>query len=213
MNVVIKMKFYRILRNISIIGIIVLSLITGYVVYKEFFYEESSSTTEVKINDNISKYGYTLSNDQTDAYKTYFYELKEILNQESVDYIKYAEAISKLFVTDVFTLDNKISSGDIGGTDFIYSSFKSDFISIAKSSLYNGVKSNVYGNRNQKLPIVDSVTIVSSEKKAFTYNKTSLEDSYKVTLTITYKEDLGYQTDCTLYLTLVDDKLEVCYFK
>lgn len=206
------MKFYRVLRNISIICIVILLCLTGYTVYNEFFKKEKD-TKEVEIKDNIKDYGYVLNNDQTDLYKTYFKELKDVLNEDTVDYTKYASSISKLFITDVFTLDNKISSGDVGGTEFVYSNFKKDFISIAKSSLYNGVKSNVYGKRTQELPIVESVEIISSEKKPFTYNKEKLEDSYLVKAKINYVKDLGYPIDCSLYLTLNDNKLEVCYFK
>ena len=85
---------------------------------------------EVKKVDVIDKYGYYLEEDATDYYKSLYKELKDITNKDEVDYEEYAKIVAKLFVTDVFTLDNKVTSSDIGGLQFIYPDFREDFIKI-----------------------------------------------------------------------------------
>ena len=54
----------------------------------------------------------------------------EKIEAKEVDNKKYAEAISKLFVIDFFTLDNKSSKNDVGGVQFVYTSYKADFIEV-----------------------------------------------------------------------------------
>ena len=44
----------------------------------------------------------------------------EFLNECDLKEEEYAKVISQLFVTDLFTLDNKLTSNDIGGLQFIY---------------------------------------------------------------------------------------------
>ena len=43
-----------------------------------------------------------------EIYKTYFKELSKVLNEKTIDYTEYAKLISKLFVIDLYTLDNKL---------------------------------------------------------------------------------------------------------
>ena len=51
------------------------------------------------------------------AIKNAFKELEIVLNEDHIDYSKYAELLSELFVIDVFTLNNKLASTDIGEDD------------------------------------------------------------------------------------------------
>ena len=114
---------------------------------------------EVKKVDVIDKYGYYLEEDATDYYKSLYKELKDITNKDEVDYEEYAKIVAKLFVTDVFTLDNKVTSSDIGGLQFIYPDFREDFIKINQTGLYSNILSNIYNDRVQELPIVNEVNI------------------------------------------------------
>ena len=93
----------------SIIGV-VLILFLGFRVYKDFF---NNNTVNKKLV-SLDLYGYTLSKNDTDVYKDAFNELKDVLNEENINYEEYAKLISKLFIIDVFTLDNKLASTDIG---------------------------------------------------------------------------------------------------
>lgn len=160
---------------------------------------------KVVVKEEVSKidfYGYSLSSTDSDIYKKVYGELDDVLSKEDVDYKSYASLISKLFVIDVFTLDNKLTSTDIGGLEFVYDDFKANFSEYLGSSLYNHVLSNIDGKRTQKLPVVKDVTINNVNETKFTYNKVEY-DAYEVDSSIIYEEDMGYQK--TIKLTLIRD--------
>lgn len=158
--------------------------------------------------DQMENYDYYLDENATEYYKKLYEELKTVLNNEEVNDEEYAKIVSKLFTCDLFTLDNKLTSSDIGGLQFVYTDFKEDFVNIAKTTLYSSVESNIYGDRNQKLPIVSSVEITGIEKSTFNYNGTDHE-SYIITLSLSYQEDLGYPTNYKLILIRNDKYLQV----
>ena len=163
---------------------------------------------EVKKVDEISKYNYYLEEDASSYYKELYEELKSALNKEEVDMEEYASIITKLFVTDVFTLDNKITSSDVGGLQFVYPSYVDEFIKINQNTLYSSVISNIYGDRVQELPIVNSVTIDSIKKDTYNYNSNNY-DSYIVSASIGYKKDLGYSSKYQVTLIKEDNYLYV----
>ena len=150
------------------------------------------------------------SNDEnaTDYYKELYDELKIVLNNETVNDEEYVKIVSKLFVTDLFTLDNKLTSSDIGGLQFVFSGFKDDFVNIAKTTLYSSVESNIYGDRNQRLPIVNGVEINSIETSLFTYENNEF-DSYNVNVSISYEKDLGYPNSYSIVLVKSDRYFQV----
>lgn len=203
------MKKLRIIRNIVLVLILInVLVIAGYFVY----IKKTDSTKKedtVLVVDKIDKFGYVLDNNQNDYYKTLFDELKDVLNQEEIDYSEYSKCISKLFISDLYTLSNKVSSSDVGGLEFVYSEFKKDFLSIAKTTLYNSVKSNLYGDRQQELPIVSNVNIDSVTNSAFKYGKVEFKDAYVVKASIEYEKDLGYPQNCELILVSNEDVLQV----
>ena len=110
---------------VIIIFIIVGVLLFGYLGYrvKNDFFKGS----ERKKLDSIELYGYTLSKNDTDIYKTYFKELSKTLNENPINYNEYAKLISKLFVIDLYTLDNKLASTDIGGLEFLHNDLKDNY--------------------------------------------------------------------------------------
>lgn len=163
---------------------------------------------EVKKVDEISKYNYYLEEDASSYYKELYEELKSALNKEEVDMEEYAGIITKLFVTDIFTLDNKITSSDVGGLQFVYPSYVDEFIKINQNTLYSSVISNIYGDRVQELPIVNSVTIDSIKKDTYNYNSNNY-DSYIVSASIGYKKDLGYPSKYQVTLIKEDNYLYV----
>ena len=81
----------------------------GYRVYNDFFKDNAVR----KPVDSIELYEYTLSSNDTEIYKTYFKELTAILNEKPINYSEYAKCISKLFIIDVYTLDNKLGSAAV----------------------------------------------------------------------------------------------------
>jgi len=168
----------------------------------------SSKVKEVKTLETIDEYGYTLKENQTKYYKKLFKELSSVLEAKEIDENKYAELVSKLFVADFYNLENKVSKSDIGGTQFVYEPFREDFEKIAKTTMYNHVESNIYGERNQKLPEVTRVD-VTLENGSFTYGDQTDSNAYKASFEIEYAEDLGYQTKGVITLIHNDIKLEL----
>ncbi len=160
---------------------------------------------KVVVKEEVSKidfYGYSLSNTDGEVYKKVYGELDDVLSKEEVDYSSYASLISKLFIIDVFTLDSKLTSTDIGGLEFVHDDFKANFSENLGATLYNHVLSNIDGKRTQKLPIVKDVTVNKVNEIKYTYNKVEY-DAYEVDASIIYEEDLGYQK--SIKLTLIRD--------
>lgn len=187
-------------RGVIVIFIIVGIILFGYLGYrvKNDFFKGS----ERKKLDSIELYGYTLSKNDTEIYKTYFKALSKVLNEKTIDYTEYAKLISKLFVIDLYTLDNKLASTDIGGLEFLHKDLKDNFKENMGSTLYNFVESNIDGKRTQELPIVKDVNVSDVFETKYTYNKTEY-DAYIVSTDITYEKDLGYPK--SMKLTIIKD--------
>ena len=161
---------------------VILFIFLGIKIYFDFFRD----TSVKKQIDSIEYYGYTLEKRDNDIYKDYYKELNKTLGEKDINYSDYAKLMSKLFLIDLFTLDNKITSSDIGGLQFVYTYFKEDFINIAKTTLYSTVESNIYNDRKQELPTVTNVEITNIKTSTFTY-KDEQYNSYEVSLNIEYQ--------------------------
>jgi len=199
----------RVLKIFVILLVIVLLIVIGFFAYDKLFNKPKKEIQEVKVEDKVEDYGYELDDNETKYYKDLFKELKEVLNSEEVDYEEYASILSKLFIADFFNLDNKISNSDIGGINFVYTDYQETFMKFAKDSIYHTVKSNLYGDREQTLPVVTDVLVDKVKQSSISYLKTKDPEGYIVDVTISYKEDLGYQEKATLYLVHSENKLEI----
>lgn len=187
------------------IGVIIIFILVGIVLFGYLGYRVKNDFfkgSERKKLDSIELYGYTLSKNDTDIYKTYFKELSKALNENPIDYSEYAKLISKLFIIDLYTLDNKLASTDIGGLEFLHNDLKDNFKENIGSTLYNYVESNIDGKREQELPIVKDVEVSDVFETKYTYNKTEY-DAYIVSTNITYEKDLGYPS--SMKLTIIKD--------
>ena len=189
--------------------LIVLIVIGGIFLYKQFFKKEK--TKEIKVVDNISKYGYKLKENKPEKYKKMFGELKEILSKDKVDEEAYVKKISEMFVYDFYSLDDKLAKTDIGGVDFVYSGVMENFLTNAQDTYYKYVESNIYGNRNQKLPIVNEIEVKNVENKAFAYGDKNDENAFYVQVNWSYTDELfsDYQTNAELVFIHDDIKLSL----
>ena len=202
------MKNKRIL--IVIIVILITLIVAGIILYIHKKGNDSSeSAKEIVVTNNIEKYGYVLTDNDTDYYKELFEKLKNTLNEETVDEEKYVNLVSQLFVTDFYTLSNKLNSSDIGGLQYILASSRDNFALKAKDTMYKTVKSNVYGNREQILPKVTKVSVDSFTNTTYKYGDTTDDKAYSVKCSVTYSEDLGYPSTVKLILVHIDEKIEV----
>ena len=114
----------------------------------------------------------------------------------------YAKLISELFIIDLYSLNSKLTSTDIGGIEFLHKDLRENFKENMGSTLYKFVESNIDGKRKQELPMVKEVNVTDVFETKYTYNKNEYP-AYLVTVNWTYEKDLGYQTSAKL--TIIND--------
>ena len=196
--------FYFVMISLILVVIIVI----GVKFTLEFLVKNEKNVVTKKELDSLELYGYTLDDYDSDLYKEYFNDLKSTLNSKEVNYEDYAKEIVKLFVSDFYTLDNKLTSSDIGGVEFIPSDMVENFKMHAGDTMYNHVKTNIYGDRVQKLPIVKSVEVTNIENITYAY-KDKEYSAYKVSTRWEYQEDLGYKNNEIFTLIKDNNKLYI----
>lgn len=171
----------------------------------------NNSAEEVEIVDTIDTYEYKLTENNTDYFESLYYELKDELALEVRNDDKYAELVTKLFIADFYDLNSKLNKNDIGGVQFIYDKYQSTFIKSANdiNGIYYYVDNNIYGEREQKLPIVKDVSVEETLKINYTYGDINDSNAYQIKVYITYEEDLGYPKNATVTLVHNNDKIEI----
>lgn len=189
-------------RRLIILLVVVISLIISGIIIVNYLHkdEKENKAQTTKVTSSIEGYDYSLNSLDTKYYKELFEKLKKTLEVDQRDEELYASLISQLFVTDFYTLSNKIGSSDIGGLEFVVEEARDNFADKAKDTMYKLVESNLYGEREQELPEVTKVSIDSITKTSFTYNSNTDEEAYNVKTSITYDKDLGYPTTVKLIL-------------
>ena len=204
-------KKYKIPLIILLVLIIVCVCL---LIFKKFVYDKADKkpTVTSSIVDNMESYGYSLDDRDTKLYKNSYYELKNILDVEEIDYEKYGQKIAELFVIDLFTISNKINKYDVGGLDFLYDSEKEMFKNKVMDTIYEDVEDNSYDTREQKLPTVSTVEVVDVKDKKYELNEEKELDAYEYTLEIQYKEDLGYDEKATVIVVKDDNKMYVAKY-
>ena len=196
--------FYFVMISLILVVIIVI----GVKFTLEFLVKDEKNVVTKKELESLELYGYTLHDYDSHLYKEYYNDLKSTLNSKEVNYEDYAKEIVKLFVSDFYTLDNKLTSSDIGGVEFIPSDMVENFKMHAGDTMYNHVKTNIYGDRVQKLPIVKSVEVTNIENITYTY-KDKEYSAYKVSARWEYQEDLGYKNNEIFTLIKDNNKLYI----
>ena len=196
-------------KRVAILIILLLLIIASIVLAVNKLTKKETKTKEIQEVASIDAYGYTLKDNATAYYKKLFKELEKTLNADKVDEEKYSELVAQMFIADFFNLDNKISKNDVGGKQFVYAGYQSDFEKFAMDSMYKSVESDVYNDRNQELPIVSNVEVTKVGNQNYTYGENSDDNAYVYNFKIEYKDDLGYQTEGSLILIHNGQKIEV----
>lgn len=205
MKVKMKKKFKYPLIAIGVIMLVLIGLIS----FKTFF---NSDISEVKVIDNISDYSYTLDERDTEYMKSVYNELKSVLKEKDIDEEKYASNLAKLFVIDLFTLDNKINKYDVASLEYVYPENIENFKLNVENTLYKAIEDNTYGKRNQDLPIVKMVDVIDVKEDSFLIKEEEVS-SYVVSLNIEYEHDLGYDKEATVTVIKSDKKMYVVEYK
>lgn len=173
-----------------------------------------------KVVDEIENFEYTVSDSDTKLFKDTFKELKTELSKDEVDKEKYASLVAELFIIDFYTLSNKTSINDVGGVQFVYSTYRSDFIDFARTGMYKQVQSNLDNDRSQDLPKVKSVqieeielvvpsTILESED----FKNVTEANAYEIKINWTYTESNDFQDSATMLIVEDGNKLSVAKLK
>ena len=195
-------------RIFALLLIVCLLGYLGVLAYEKLSVRESK-TKKVKNISTIKEYDYVLKENATAYFKKLFKKLDSALSKDEVDEEEYASLVCQMFVADFFNLDNKISKNDVGGVQFVYKDYRTDFEKYAMDSIYKSVENNVYGNRRQNLPIVENVKCLKTGNSTFKYGESSDEKAFTFNFDTEYKEDLGYQTEGSMTIIHNEKKLEV----
>ena len=196
-----KKKYKLQLRVLILLIILIIALIC----FKTF---KKETKNNVKVVDSIDNYGYTLDQRDSKLMKDTYKKLEEILNEKEIDYDTYAEELAKLFVIDLFTINNKINKYDVGSLEYVYPDNVENFKTNVEDTIYKIVEDNTKGKRKQELPIVSSVNI--EEETNGEYELFDVQNkSYIVKLKWTYEKDMGYDSNAIITLIEKDNKLYV----
>ena len=183
--------------------VIVFVYAIGGVVYLKMIKKEPE-VVKVESLDTIKGYDYVLKSNDTKYYKGLFNELKKLLESKDVNDEEYAKLISKMFITDLYTLDNKLNKYEVGGAMFVHPDYVQNYKLNVQDTLYKYMEDNSTKSRKQALPEVTEVNITNTEKTNYKINDNSLP-GYKITLDWTYKTDLGYDSKGEVTLVKVDN--------
>ena len=196
-------------KKVLLIIIIVLLLAAGgLVVYKYFFQKDEVIVKETKSLDSIKGFDYKLEDRDTKLYKEEFDTLKKNLEGDEIDYEAYAESVAKMFIIDLYTIDNKINKYDVGSLEFVHPDALENYKLNVEDTLYKYVADNTSLDRDQELPEVASIEVTDFQEDTFELNDEEV-DCYVVQLSFSYVEDLGYDDNAKVIIVRQDDKLYV----
>lgn len=169
--------------------------------------EKKDDKPIVTNKDTIKGYDYTLKSNATKLYEDEFKTLKANLEGD-INYDEYAVSVAKLFVIDLYTINNKINKYDTGGASFVYPDGRDNYKLNVQDTIYKYVEDNTNGKRTQNLPEVSSVIVKDSKKDTYKIGDNSFE-AYKINLEWSYVQDLGYDKTGEIILIKKDRNIYV----
>ncbi len=189
------------MRKKIFISLLLLIIIYGLggIVYNNFFYSDNN---EIKNLDTIKNYPYTLKSNATEVFKKEYEILKKNLEKESIDEKAYAESLAKLFIIDLYTLNNKQSKYDVGGLEYVFPEGQDNYKIKVQDTLYKYIEENTK-NRKQVLPEIKKVSVVNTETSEFVYDEKEYP-GFKIEVTIDYVQDLEYDKNGVVHLIKKD---------
>lgn len=199
-----KKKYKRLIILFVVVALLAIGCFLIFKMLKKDDVQEN-----VNVVDSISEYGYNLDDRDTELMKNIYEELKDVLLADTIDYEKYADTLARLFVIDLFTMNNKINKYDVGGTEYVYPDAIENFKLNVEDTIYKHMENNSSGKRKQNLPEVSSIDVLSTEVGEYTIGETDTFDAYIVDLAWEYVSDLGYDDNATVTLVKMEDKLYV----
>jgi len=208
------MKLKKGVKRFLLVLVILVVGAVSFVVYQSF--HKTSQVSDVKVLKEIKEYGYKLQDNKSNAYKKLFSQLEEELSKSDVDEKKYVELITKMFILDFYSLDEKVAKTDVGGVQFVYSDILDNFLENAEDTLYKYVESDIYKQRKQDLPVVQDVKIESIKNETFAYLEENDDNAFVVNVSWTYKDAgkaKGYQDSAALVFIHHGKRLDLVELK
>lgn len=190
---------------------IVCLIVLIFVILLISFFKVDNNNSYVKSIDSIDGYDYVLNENDTDLIKDEFKDLKKILSSKEVDYKEYAQIISKLFISDLFTIDNKINKYDVGGVEYVVPSARENFKLNVSDTIYKYV-TNIDDENREKYSEVKNINIINEEESTYSYNDNGY-DAYVITLSWEYIKDYGYDKEGIVTLIKDDNKIYVVKYE
>lgn len=194
-------------KVILFLCILIFVYAAGGTIYYIATREKKDDKPIVTNKDTIKGYNYTLKSNATKLYEDEFKALKANLEGD-INYDEYAASVAKLFVIDLYTINNKINKYDTGGTSFVYPDGRDNYKLNVQDTIYKYVEDNTNGKRTQSLPEVSSVTVKDSKKDTYKIGDNSFE-AYKINLEWSYVQDLGYDKTGEIILIKKDKNIYV----
>lgn len=182
-------------KKIIIVFLIILLIYALGGIYYNYFYQEEP--TVIKTLSKIEGYNYELRTNATELEKAEFAILKENLENAVIDENAYLESIAKLFIINLYTLNNKINKYDIGSIDYILPSYIPTYKLKVENTIYKYIEDNSDGKREQQLPEVLSITIDNVESITYEYQDYKYE-AFNIKISWKYLEDLDYDKEALL---------------
>lgn len=73
----------------------------------------------IEIVDKMEDFDYQLTGNNTDYFKSLYYDLKDLLTKKKDENFdeEYAKLVSQLLVTDYYDLNSKLDKTDVGGVN------------------------------------------------------------------------------------------------
>ena len=208
-------KKRRLTKLGKILIVIILSILFAVVIMfvcNNFLKSKRGENIETVKNEviELDNYNYFIHGNATKYEKKLSEELKKILSVDEVVYEDYASVITKLFLSDLFTLSNKNSSSDITSSQYVYTDYQDMYKIIVKDSIYSNIEINLGEERKQSLPTVTNVDISSVNRNVFSLNKVKIdEQAFYIRANISYEKDLGYPNVYEVVIVKNDNLLQI----
>lgn len=194
-------------KIILFLCILIFVYAAGGTIYYIATREKKDDKPIVTNKDTIKGYDYTLKSNATKLYEDEFKTLKANLEGD-INYDEYAVSVAKLFIIDLYTINNKINKYDTGGVSFVYPDGRNNYKLNVQDTIYKYVEDNTDGKRTQNLPEVSSVIVKDSKKDTYKIGNNSFE-AYKINLEWSYVQDLGYDKTGEIILIKKDKNIYV----
>lgn len=191
--------------------IIILTYSLGGICYVKIMGGKNKNESVINL-ETINNFDYSLKSNATDLYKEEFNILKANLTSNEINNDEYMKSVSKLFIIDLYTLENKINKYDVGGVEFVYPNSLDNYKLNVQNTLYKYIEDNSNKKRNKDLPVVKYISVENVENAKYKMNETEV-DAYNVNLKWEYVNENDYNKEAIVTLINEESKYYIVEVK